>query len=790
MRTEKTLGQKQNRFQEDNEARCGWMRAAWNVLPGGLLLCAATLTAVKGLDFPGYVLWSLAPGLAVFVLAQLEGVPGKRFRMGALAISAALLLLIGMRQKDLQQGFLISVNHLLDKMAEVYRFYPQLYEVEASGQIKSLLSFWSAALVLLAAAQAWLFKWIPLFLRLTLAFILMVWGAKDGYGPGVCLTFLAALLLWQQGKIRQKGIPWVGGDRIRAWLQGAGLLTLAALAVGGGCLFLKSLSGVSPESWMESVREAAADKVRQARYEKEPVDSLPEGRLTGLGQWTSTDGTALEVVMEEPQSVYLRGFVGSVYTQKGWGELAADVYLEKQELFYWLHQSEFYGLGQLSLLNRLAGEDGQKSRVTVQNLHADSRYLYLPYEVNTPLEEFEKASSLGDESVSSRGLRGTRVYQFTMDKNLIKEYPDLAAAFYEGSEDLQSYEEAESYYNAFVYAHYLDVPQSALAVLQAQLPESRDQGDAHASYEEANAIVMGYLDQQITYEENPAAYSGKEEFLKWFLESEQKGYAVHYATAATLMYRYLGIPARYVEGYLITPEMVKDVPAYQPIQVTGENAHAWVEIYQDGVGWIPMEVTPCYRDVMERPEYALASAQESGQEAEGGAQAMEEEQIRDEQTEPKKEETGKKQSFPIKVFLQAIGLGILLAFGIWLLAREIRGRNRVKKRRLDFQNPDLNRAVTQIYAYILLLFRKEGISFAGGSHYGYGAGIRMRFGTEAAEEFLQILPLVQKGIYSADCVTQEQKARVEAYKDWILEEILRGKRIWQKLWMYWGSFVI
>lgn len=790
MRTEKTLEQKQNRFVQDAAAGCGWMRLLWNVLPNVLLLCAVALTAVKILDVPGYVLWSLLPGLGVLVLAQMEGAFGKRFRVGALVISAVLLILMGMRQKDLQQGFLISVNHLLEKLAQVYRFFPQLYEVETSGQMKSLLSFWSALFVILAAAQAWLAKWIPGFLRLTLVLLLMALGAKEGYGAGVCLTFAAGLLLWQQGRTREKRLLWVGGDRIRASLQGAGILMLVVLAAGGGCLLLNSLYGVSPEAWMASAREAVREKVGQARYEKEPVDTLPEGGLKGLGQWKSTKGTALEVVMEEPQSVYLRGFVGSVYTQRGWEELDADVYLEKQDLFYWLHQSEFYGMGQLSLLNRLAGTHSQKSRVTVQNFHADSRYLYLPYEVNTPLEEFEEASSLGDTSVSSRKWRGTRVYQFTMDKNLIKEYPDLAAAFYEGLEDLQPYAEAESYYNAFVYDHYLEVPQSAQAVLQTQLSVDQAQGDAHTSYEEANAIVMGYLDQQIIYEENPAVYSGKEEFLKWFLESEKKGYAVHYATAATLMYRYLGIPARYVEGYLITPQMAKDVAAYQPIEVTGENAHAWVEIYQDGVGWIPMEVTPCYRDVMERPEYALASGAEGGREEEGGDQASKEEQIRDEQTEPKREETGRKQSFPIKAVLQVLGLGILLALGAWILVREIRGRKRAKKRRLDFQNPDLNRAVTQIYAYILLLFRQEGISLAGGSHYGYGAGIQARFGTEGAETFMRILPLVQKGIYSADGITPEQKARVEAYKDWVLGEILQRKHIWQKLWMYWGSFVI
>ena len=44
-----------------------------------------------------------------------------------------------------------------------------------------------------------------------------------------------------------------------------------------------------------------------------------------------------------------------------------------------------------------------------------------------------------------------------------------------------------------------------------------------------------------------------------------------------MMFRYYGIPARYVEGYLITPQM-----AGKTVQVPRSMAHAWVEIYVDG----------------------------------------------------------------------------------------------------------------------------------------------------------------------------------------------------------------
>ena len=51
------------------------------------------------------------------------------------------------------------------------------------------------------------------------------------------------------------------------------------------------------------------------------------------------------------------------------------------------------------------------------------------------------------------------------------------------------------------------------------------------------------------------------------------------------MYRALGIPARVADGYLLSAKAGEFVP------VAGVNAHAWVEVYQDGLGWLPVEVT-------------------------------------------------------------------------------------------------------------------------------------------------------------------------------------------------------
>lgn len=114
-----------------------------------------------------------------------------------------------------------------------------------------------------------------------------------------------------------------------------------------------------------------------------------------------------------------------------------------------------------------------------------------------------------------------------------------------------------------------------------------------AGVNEKTSIVQ--IVQRIgTYVQNSAGYDvntgrmpeGATDFALWFLNSSDTGYCVHFATAATVLLRAAGIPARYVEGYLV------DVTAGQITPVRSENAHAWVEYYVPNLGWVILEVTP------------------------------------------------------------------------------------------------------------------------------------------------------------------------------------------------------
>lgn len=134
--------------------------------------------------------------------------------------------------------------------------------------------------------------------------------------------------------------------------------------------------------------------------------------------------------------------------------------------------------------------------------------------------------------------------------------------------------------------------------------------------EVANIIKKYYYDN-IPYTLRPGATPWNRDFINYFLDKNKRGYCVHFASAATLMFRQMGIPARYVEGYAFDYNDVLDgeyleserlsdyYDGYSEITKVGvvkvnvldANAHAWVEIFTDEYGWIPVELTPPSSDI-------------------------------------------------------------------------------------------------------------------------------------------------------------------------------------------------
>jgi transglutaminase-like putative cysteine protease len=103
------------------------------------------------------------------------------------------------------------------------------------------------------------------------------------------------------------------------------------------------------------------------------------------------------------------------------------------------------------------------------------------------------------------------------------------------------------------------------------------------------------LSVRSTYTLSPPVIPANREFISWFMETRQ-GYCTYYATALTVFARSLGVPARYVEGFTTFRLPEEEEGIYI---ITGEQAHAWCEVYIEGVGWIPVDATISYAGIEE-----------------------------------------------------------------------------------------------------------------------------------------------------------------------------------------------
>ncbi|MCL1976012.1 MAG: transglutaminase domain-containing protein, partial [Firmicutes bacterium] len=110
------------------------------------------------------------------------------------------------------------------------------------------------------------------------------------------------------------------------------------------------------------------------------------------------------------------------------------------------------------------------------------------------------------------------------------------------------------------------------------------EGESRNPYEEA-VLLEKWLNNNCTYTMTPQMPSYDKDFFIDFLETKE-GYCTYFATAMVIMARMLNIPARYVTGYALSP--IVGINQYEATQAT---AHAWAELFFDGVGWLTFDPT-------------------------------------------------------------------------------------------------------------------------------------------------------------------------------------------------------
>lgn len=114
---------------------------------------------------------------------------------------------------------------------------------------------------------------------------------------------------------------------------------------------------------------------------------------------------------------------------------------------------------------------------------------------------------------------------------------------------------------------------------------------ASNDYNKAQA-VRSYLKKEGGYEYtlSPEELPKGEDAVDYFLFESRQGYCTHFASAAVLLCRAAGIPARYVEGIAADYEEEED----GWYSISANCSHAWYQVYIRGFGWIDMDAVPGY----------------------------------------------------------------------------------------------------------------------------------------------------------------------------------------------------
>lgn len=359
-------------------------------------------------------------------------------------------------------------------------------------------------------------------------------------------------------------------------------------------------SKYSPSSSVEEMQDYFIEKTEEIQFGK--ADS-PQGNLEN--EMSSSNEVRLKVTMSKPECIYLKGYTGSVWENGKWNILKSTSYSNEYEgMIKGYCQQEFHPLAQLNSYNQMASfvanaeVKSEEVQMSVRNISAFRKYTYIPYGISfdSLMEMRESNQDIYIPGTTSEKLEdnyySASVLNTTQDYFLIYNRETWLNENSDVNVETGKYRIAEADYRKFVHKFY--VPK-----------------------EKAPNINLVDETKKI-----------RETVKKKGEETEDDWTSADYSTEAVTLYRELGIPTRYVEGYIAdarAEEMGAD--SCYHVDVQAQNAHAWVEIYKDGVGWIPVDVTPgFYQDIANsQEEQAQSQAMRAPQNSEANANQQQQE---------------------------------------------------------------------------------------------------------------------------------------------------------------------
>ena len=338
------------------------------------------------------------------------------------------------------------------------------------------------------------------------------------------------------------------------------------------------------------------------------------------------------VTMGYSGNLYLKGAVGSVYEDNSWKPLKDSSYQGYEELFgindygveAYNQQAKVISIinGDEALIEQMFGSVDNYLSAVKQRKYAvryesgtDRSQWYMPYG-NSYYVSAKNEPDGYPVNCKNGYIDGEQYIYANIDYDAFKS----AIEGYSGSNNaMNKYVEWEKRYRKFVYSTYLEVPVQVkncfenYTNVQGNVLPTATNVNSLSERLEYSETVKKYLSASCSYSLSPGRVPEGEDFICYFLEDNKKGYCTYFASTAVMILRNAGIPARYVVGYSVNSsdgkgnnqEIRRNVAgkAYNEsysgsiVEVYDDSAHAWVEIYMDGYGWIPLEFTPGYSNV-------------------------------------------------------------------------------------------------------------------------------------------------------------------------------------------------
>lgn len=342
-------------------------------------------------------------------------------------------------------------------------------------------------------------------------------------------------------------------------------------------------------------------------------DGLTRGSLRSLSAIRFTGETAIKVRVSEERSLYLRDFAGVTYTSDGWTNGSARAYSRASEAF-----SEIAPINLHALSLNASNAAYDVYSLSVINVSASSAALWTPNGLVSRADEIAGAVYDQDVALRAAGGSGSGAYTLTatpcspylpflpffgkqLDASAIRDAYLAAAGSAVGlgdaaDESALRVKNAATAYTKYVLSTYTALPEETLDAAKTlcdQFGLSLSVADGYLNLSQTVYDLHSLLTSQCEYAYDPPTIPSNTDFTTCFMTESRQGYCVHFATAATVLLRAMGVPARYAEGYIvIQSDFRKTADANGYIDIEDTHAHAWVEVFDPTqLEWIPVEVT-------------------------------------------------------------------------------------------------------------------------------------------------------------------------------------------------------